>query len=191
MKTVLWSGGFDSTYLVIDRLLQGESVQPLYIAQSDGWQKQIRERDAMDRIRFALPGDLRSHLAPAQEWIAWRDVIASIEPELRKVSRSTTVQNAALAAVGVDAGPVEVALVSEDRTAHRPAVLAWLRSHRVELPMLASTKHAILARARVRGYEDLLGLTWSCEGPNADAAARPCAACEPCEHRILPQRVRA
>jgi hypothetical protein len=190
VETVLWSGGFDSTALVLERLRRGETVRPVYMAQRARWQKQIRERDAMDRIRSAIA---EPRLLRLVEWPAFN---TSIEPHVRALDELnggdwTTVQNAALAAVADDVGPIAAALVADDYTATQRPVVGYLRRHRVALPVIASTKRDVLRVARDHGYAELLELTWSCEGRNTESRGLACGRCEPCRHRIVEQRVRA
>lgn len=47
---VLWTGGFDSTWLLIDLLAKGRSVQPVYMRHSDGAAKVPMETAAQFRI---------------------------------------------------------------------------------------------------------------------------------------------
>lgn len=53
--SLFWTGGFDSTYRLIDLLLSGYVVEPMYVTKNiDGRQSLGRERKAMANLRNAI-----------------------------------------------------------------------------------------------------------------------------------------
>lgn len=50
MKHVLWTSGFDSTYVVMKYLLEGETVQPIYFSQVDKRNSQKIEEKAIGEL---------------------------------------------------------------------------------------------------------------------------------------------
>lgn len=63
LVNVFWTGGFDSTALVLRLLKQGKTVQPFYMKHSEGWGKCELELEAQKEIRDYIghpPGLLKS-----------------------------------------------------------------------------------------------------------------------------------
>ena len=54
VQNVLWSGGFDSTAIILRHLRAGLTIQPYYMMHSDGWEKCKREIVAQEDIRRYL-----------------------------------------------------------------------------------------------------------------------------------------
>lgn len=65
-RQILWTGGFDSTYLVVDALLAGDHVRAItwrgWGMNDESWQKLQNEDEARRRIVAALPIELRRRL---------------------------------------------------------------------------------------------------------------------------------
>lgn len=55
----------------------------------------------------------------------------------------------------------------------------------LRFPLWGRSKRDLLDRARLRGYDHVLKLTWSCWFPNAQTG-KPCGKCPMCRERILP-----
>jgi hypothetical protein len=62
---VLWTGGYDSTCVVLNYLDAGYTVQPIYMRHSPGWAKSINEEKTQDLIRSHLSD---SRLLPTIIW---------------------------------------------------------------------------------------------------------------------------
>lgn len=62
---VLWTGGYDSTCVVLNYLDAGYTVQPIYMRHSPGWAKSINEERTQDLIRNHLDD---SRLLPTIIW---------------------------------------------------------------------------------------------------------------------------
>lgn len=71
-RAILWTGGFDSTWLVVDALLAGDRVDAVTwrgngTIPEHGWQKVDNEDAARRRIVHALPPELRRGLREVVE----------------------------------------------------------------------------------------------------------------------------
>lgn len=66
MRRILWTGGFDSTWLLIDALLSGDRVEAVTYRSAwighRGWQKVANEDEARRRILWSLPTSLRERV---------------------------------------------------------------------------------------------------------------------------------
>ncbi len=196
-RRILWSGGFDSTFLVIDALLAGHHVEAI---RSDGWQdvhKSVKENIARLRVAAALPAELRRHLDEREEnhvaYLTGHDRIWQAHDELNAAIAAddwTSAQNGVLYMMPDIIGPrVEVGLVADDHTAQQPAVLAVLAKRGVDFPLVGQSKADLWLDAKRRGFDHLLTMTWSCEGPENNGVknlwAEPCGNCTPCRLRII------
>lgn len=196
VRSILWTGGFDSTWLVVDALLRGERVDAF---TSTGWNaphKAVREMVARERIKQTLPAQLRRHLWHVEECHAdvaierrakqtWAEML-TVEPA------GTSPQNQILALLPAVIGrPVlDTGHVKDDPTTNQVAVRAILERHGIRMPLAHVTKVELLADARRRGFDNVLDLTWSCEGPldrddGPGLTGPPCGECEPCRMRIM------
>jgi hypothetical protein len=190
----------DSTALVVEALRAGEGVEPFYVEMDPGWQKQRREREARERVRAAMPSDLRNRLAPDQV-VQLREIWPRTEANdlalytWRRNNLGSAAQAAdyspqvpAIAAVGELFPGIETGYLATDASICDRYQREFLARH-VGLPLAHISKAALLARARAAGFLDLLDLTWSCEGENFETVDGPCGRCLPCSARILPQIV--
>ncbi len=188
---VLWSGGFDSTYLVLSLLAQGERVRAIYLTQDLAWQKQLRETEARRRILAALPPELRAHLDAQAEPERLREDVwarrARVDDELFKIGEERSPQLPLLCAYGQIEGRAAAAFVFGDETLRHPKHVRALETSGISLQLAGLTKSDALHDARRRGFEHLLALTWSCEAENNVARFGPCGTCAPCRSRIMPQ----
>jgi len=55
----------------------------------------------------------------------------------------------------------------------------------LRFPLWGRSKQSLLDRAKLRGYDNILKMTWSCWFPNA-TNGKPCGKCPMCRERILP-----
>ena len=188
-KRLLWSGGFDSTYLLVSQLKAGEHIEAVYLTQDPRWQKQAREIEARQRIFHALPHELQSRLTvhqpdplDADVWRRWH----ILNVELQAITGGCSVQTAMLAAIADQRGPVQAGIALGDGVANDPKQRELLREHQVEMPLVDVSKTTMYQTAQCEGWAHLLDLTWSCEAWNDEATAAPCGKCLPCQGRIRP-----
>ncbi len=192
---LLWSGGFDSTFRLLERLYVGDRVEVVYVNQGGDWQKQRREQEARRRLLAALPLGWRARVLIDPEDAKGRPPVlmadgsiagryADLELEAqRRYPDGYSPQLPLLCAVADVLGPVEACFVQGDET---PALfMPVLRAHPFRLPLLERTKTQLLHAAWRSGFDDLLALTWSCEADDGDAKVGPCRVCDPCKARIL------
>lgn len=191
-RRILWSGGFDSTWLVVDALLAGARVEAVTWTGSGRLRppsgKAIQEEAARASIVEALPPALRGRLGLAAGADAQLDgLIGPLWDELVAAQPGEwwSPQNYVLAALPRSVGHAEAGIVADDRTARQAGVLGVLAREGVSTPIVARGKADLLADARARGFEDLLALTWSCEAPDHAALLAPCGRCEACLARIV------
>jgi 7-cyano-7-deazaguanine synthase in queuosine biosynthesis len=194
-RTILWTGGFDSTWLVVDSLLRGEAVRAVawlggsrYVLPRD---KARNEAAARARIEHALPAALarRLDVEVHRDNQVDGEAMSAVWNELWGAAPGVwwSPQNAILGMLpAVLGGPVAAGLVADDPTAAQAGVLRVLREHGVELPIVERRKAELLDDARARGFDELLALTWSCEGSGPLASTTGCGECGPCRERILP-----
>ena len=196
---VLWTGGWDSTFRVVDLVLtHGAVVQPLYVLNPDR-RSAIDEVRAMRRIRGRLaprladPGALRPLRIYAKDDYPVPKHVATRYAALRRRARTGS-QYLWLAAVAEHHGwsGVELSITREDPPGglHR-AVFARPGTADATLreddharlfapwafPLLAHTKAELGGLARDRGFEDLLLLRHFCFDP---VLGRACGRCHPC-----------
>lgn len=190
-RSILWTGGFDSTALVVDALVEGYAVDA-YVwrgyGMQPGWQKVDNEDAARDRIHHGLPSDLRQRLTQHVEtdYSRIRPAMRAAYDELIEALPQWSRQNEVLAALPALVGPVEAGFVDGDATIADPVQRSLLERAGIRFPLASFTKADLYAEAERRGYAHLLDLTWSCEagGPGR----QPCGDCEPCRHRVVPAR---
>lgn len=198
-RQVFWSGGFDSTALVLEHLRAGHHVVPFVIDMDPGdgpeWQKTRNERDARERIRANLPTELQRHLDQEQlvttdhlvtrhyrlEYELWERQIGHWQPGADP-TRNRQLPMLVLAA-GEIGGRVDAGFVATDR-ALRDQAHQEVLANAVDVPMGQWTKFDIWLRAVRYGYAARLRQTWSCEGLN-DQGRIACGVCEACQHRVL------
>jgi hypothetical protein len=199
LRRILWSGGFDSTFLVLDALTRGERVEPFYVQQATEpvWQKQRRECAALESIVSRLPRGYRARLTklPRAPFIVYRDVwgeYRKLDKELRQIAGDDySPQLPLLAAVAHELHGVEMAFVAGDSSIQHEASRLFMAAHQIESPLAGKHKGELLRDADHRGFGHLLRLTWSCEGDALAAEHGPCGECGPCKARIIPQSIPA
>lgn len=189
-RRVFWSGGFDSTAWLLERLRRGDRVEAHYAPTGggdSGWQKNRHEQDARDRVLAALPAEWRSHLtiAPAIpfDWQLHGEIVKDWREVGEQRSDWFSSQGPLLSAAGRLIGGADALYVGAELM---PEVAELFRRSGVALPLLGVGKPAILAHAKATGVDGLLALTWSCEGENDEAGHGGCGECKPCRERIIP-----
>lgn len=197
-RRVLWTGGFDSTALVLETLrTERGRVEPYAIEftyPNMEWQKARREADARDRIRAALPPGMAARLEPdqvipffpehADRAAAVFDAIWSMRTAAG-LSGWHSPQVSGLVVVAEHVAGLAAGYVAGDSALEDPFTRREL-VRRLALPFAHVSKRALLEQAHRAGYADVLDLTWSCEGDDWDAVDGPCGNCLPCRSRIIP-----
>lgn len=189
-----WTGGFDSTFHVLDLLDRGETVEAHYLGMDRSWRKEVHEKEARLRIVAALPAEMRNRLdlvEPMETWDAqavetFRKLHEEHEEEsFDRMEQGISGQIPALAAWLQTLGHgMELIYVADDfREPHgdyHRFALRWLERFGANLPKVDRRKASFLDGR----FDDLLGETWSCNG--LDDLAEPCGRCGSCQSRIIP-----
>ena len=166
---VLWTSGWDSTFRVVELLLQGKQVQPWYVVFDVTPRPSTkRELKTMRKIRAALaskypqtqalllPTTLLEKLGEPMEVGVELGGHAFHLLEQDIVVDSVTGRQS----VGADADPDLVAIFG-----------------RMELPLFWISKPAMGETAAERGFDDIMEMTWFCASP---VMGTPCGYCAPC-----------
>lgn len=191
-RRVFWTGGFDSTFRVLDLLRRGERVEALYLLDDPHWNKRVQEVDARERIARAIPAELRRNLLvqrPEYDAAVWaRHETLKLEREWAeyRTQMFSSQQNTLLVAGAEALGDgIEVSLVSDDAgSADLEAMSMTIRaSGKFSYPLLNVSKRSMLRVATKYRFDHLLRMTWSCEEATSTT---PCGKCECCLKRIIP-----
>lgn len=184
-RTILWTGGLDSTYLVVDALLAGDTVSALTWTGGGRLRvpvaKASNEAEARARVTGLLPAELLPRLSA--ETFSDRQVDAHFDHAYAEMLHAVpdhwwSPQNYVLAALARVVGRAEAGLVADDPTARLPGITAIL-GRDLDLPLLGRRKRDLYADARARGFAGVLDATWTCEWVGrAEAACGTCKACE-------------
>ena len=205
---LLWTGGWDSTFRLLDLLLvKNRPVQPYYFIdtqrRSFGTEIQamnsIKRRlakTAPDRLRLLRPTIFRDVAdIPADEEISesYRRFCARVHVGIQyewgaRFARAEGLSGLELALIGGGhmAGIFEPYLHREQ---HGDDLICGIDpQHRgtdlyrlfgdYRFPLISITKTEMLEKARRDGFEDLMLSTVFCHSPRADG--RPCGLCIPC-----------
>lgn len=200
---LLWTGGWDSTYRLLDLVLERRvSVQPWYVrdderastpleltvmaaitdavaARDPEAARLLRPTRFVDREEIAPVPALTAmcgqlHLGSQYEWLARLTYQERLSAfELGVEKRGSRVH-------GMLWGNVEPVLGVGGRTFRLKAEvsdpdLELFRNF--EFPVLHLTKSDLRQRAEARGWADLMNMTWFCHEPRA---GKPCGMCTPC-----------
>lgn len=207
---MLWTGGWDSTFRLLDLVLvYGATVQPWYILdeerQSTGY-----EVDAMLRIRTALaaqdpavaervlPTHYRERTAlPADAETSERFGQLNTQDYL-----GSQYEWLARFALGEDINEIALSVHREDKayafldSCVEPVTRPWGQTYKlvpcvdnpnIELfrpfsfPLLDWTKIEMQEYAAEHGFDHLMQLTWFCHSPRD---GQPCGLCGPCGYTI-------
>jgi hypothetical protein len=174
-RRILWSGGVDSTYLLLSALQDGDRVEVAYAYMEDRceWQKTRHEIQARHRIVHAIPAELRRRLLiapremdmdPEQSPWLWDACQRNLTAwESRGLTYSG--QDVLLATFGAACGPYEAAYLAGERDfgGHDREVADTFRQAGIRLPLVGLSKIACAQDGQRRGFEHLLRLAWSCD----------------------------
>lgn len=205
-KTVnlLWTGGWDSTYRLLDLVLvQGRQVQPYYIIDHRRPSASI-EMETMDRIRGRLAA--RGHLVLPTRLFAMNEVApyAEITDAYRRIKergwlgdqyewlgrwrKQHSIEDLELSvhreANGMVYNLIKDNVYQDDDAAKlvenpEPNELQLFSGYR--FPVLHLEKRTMQAKAIAAGFADIMDLTWFCHHP---VRGRACGKCNPCRYAI-------
>jgi hypothetical protein len=208
---LLWTGGWDSTFRLLDALLvRRKAVHPYYLVDP-ARPSTPNELRAMERIAAEVakrqPREAAALLEPVVSSIADLRPDAEITARFERLRARSHLggQYDWLARFAAQHGltDLELAIHQDDRAA------AFLQAHvvrddgggdpfyrlrdrpddddlkifqRFRFPVFDKTKRDMQRLARERGFIGLMELTWFCHVPTSDG--RPCGRCNPCRYTI-------
>ena len=200
----LWTGGWDSTYIVLDAVLSDERpLRPHYVDDPDR-PSAAHEIETMRRIHAALAQhapEAAARLAPLRvvakadipavadvdAWYAALSARTHVAPQYAWLSRYATTLEAPLA-LGIirRSGGLRDVIGPEleegedgiRRLRSEPSDEAFELFRPFVYPTIELTKLDMRERARERGFLPLLELSWFCHEPRRNGA--PCGFCTPC-----------
>lgn len=189
---LLWTGGWDSTYRLVQLLWQGRQVQPHYIIDpgrpSSGHELRAMEaiRQQIDNQADQLPGTLLateiSEKAAAVQNPEIHDAYNAIIKETyigdqyMWLADYCKTRNLAAMEIGVVENPFILRAMKLGRYPYT-AIFG-----RFAFPILCTSKLKMKEWAEATGTLPILALTWFCHKPTPDG--EPCGRCHPCELTI-------
>lgn len=196
-RRMLWSGGFDSTAMLVRALRAGDHVEAHYIVDDPTWWKRKNEVEARERILAALPAHLRGLLTLAPLEDTSRQIVAARYEEhhyrwYRHVWEAGFDWRSAPPAMGLFSaaaavlGPgLEIGITGCDEGTFGGGYRAMADTFRAQAglvqPLGSLTKLDLLAEARAEGWEHLLLETWTCD----EDVRIPCGVCGCCRRRVV------
>lgn len=200
---LLWTGGWDSTYRLLDLVLgRRVPVQPWYVKDEER-ASMAKEIEVMAAIREAVaPRDPEAATLLYPTRFVRMDTIAP-EPDLTAMYAQLRIgsQYDWLARLARQQGlhALELSVEKRNSRVHR---MLWQNTEPVRgaggetfrlkarvtdpdlelfrhfaFPILHLTKQDLYERARHAGFLDLMRMTWFCHDPRG---GRPCGSCTPC-----------
>ncbi len=208
---VLWTGGWDSTFRVMDLIANHDcTVQPHYVADNvarKSWQVELATMEKIRAMCESEPGRFSGRLA--EPIVYWRGDI----PKLPNLAESYAAMRGisylgpqyewlASLAEFRKLPPLELPVHRQDRTFNilaenvelrpgwptdtfvvSPTAPEYLKVFRYfEFPLLQMTKPEMEKAASKYGFGDILEATWFCHTPIS--GPRPCGVCKPCRYTI-------
>ena len=196
---ILWTGGWDSTFRVLDLLARHEGmIQPHYVRDRDRRSWEIEEetiesirgranRRFGDRILLPKRRE-KSDIEVPEQVKAW---FRPLNRQFRLGSQYMWLSQYSMSETG---GRLELCVHVDDK-AHK--AISWTQRNRhnkdatelveavdglllstFQFPILDVSKVAMQRAATEAGFDDLLERTWFCNQPTRDG--RPCGFCGPC-----------
>jgi 7-cyano-7-deazaguanine synthase in queuosine biosynthesis len=202
IKYVFWTGGFDSTYLVCDLLVQGYTVQPIYFNFNIDSRNLQYEKHAQYQLKQQMIR-LGGHLLPTLQVSRFKldpNVVQKMQRMTnegwfsRPISQYTYMADYSLRSL------VPIASGSE---CGANTILSKLVQHKLNdnnrlndiyhnddvgifrniiFPIVHITKQQMLTNSRMYKFNDILHATVSCWYPKR---GNPCGRCKMCQHRII------
>lgn len=207
--SVFWSGGLDSTYIVLQTLLlEQKKLQPYYIIDPDrpSWKKelevmqQIREEIARydpNAAQRLLPTRIFEKKSIKKYWILrwhyhWFTRHMDLGPQYEWLARFACQHKLSAIAVGFIKNPEHLDLQLdrmirqqamgegfECRIKDKPHPKALQLFKRLRFPIIWLSKHELVENAIRHGFSHLLALSWFCHTPTSEN--KPCGHCRPCQ----------
>lgn len=203
---LLWTSGWDSTYRLMDLLMQGRTVQPHYICYRKRKSTSMELR-RMDEIREYLGSKDQAIANAILPTIIIEEELISEVPEIRESFRKIAQnhylgnQYVLLASYARRSGirNLELSIHADDKA--RQVIeddIEFISDHEggyynikpdsktpaaimfkdFVFPILKLSKLEMQESAQKRGFFDVMEMTWFCHRPTPDG--QPCGTCNPC-----------
>ena len=178
---VLWTGGFDSTYRIVELSRRDVTIQPIYVKDPERKSMQY-ELKAMDEILNLLSQkeETKAKILPIKQ-IELKDIPKNEEItkayELFKKEVNMGAQHEWLAQHGklIDTGDGYI-VDKENSSKEVNLVIGNLK-----LPIFEKTEVQMLEDIKKWGYEDVMSHVWFCHTPRK---GKPCGLCNPCNTKF-------
>ncbi|MEY3020752.1 MAG: hypothetical protein RLZZ272_1736 [Actinomycetota bacterium] len=192
---ILWTGGWDSTFRLLQLLLvEGRSVQPYYVLNPDrpGLHRELGARASIaTAVSERLPAEVR--LLPTT--FALRDEVPVGRWRATVLDLGLSFQNAWLAAIVEQRGWAGIELCISRADGNWPSFFERGADGRAvpvdgpvrdlfglfRFPLIDLTRRDMVDIAREHGFLDVLQLRWFCWFPSE--RGRACGTCPPC-HQV-------
>ena len=204
---LLWTGGWDSTYRLVELSRMDVTVQPIYGCDGKRDSMEI-EKQTMEKILAALqshPGT-RAHLLPivyvsldtipenpeitqAYQTLKgltglggqyeWLARLAREHPGLELCLENMPYGGGSGSILKYGRVKTEDGVTALDPEQSSPECAAVFGNFR--LPIFHITEQEMLANIRAWGYEDIMAMIWFCHRP---IHGKPCGMCRPCQQKM-------
>ncbi len=189
---LLWTGGWDSTYRLLQLLSQGKQVQPHYLVDH-GRPSSDYELRAMEAIRARihkntekLPGTLLStEISEKMSSVqskrireAYSDIVKKmyIGDQYMWLADYCETRGIEVMEIGIEENPIISKAVNSTGYPYTEIF------GKFRFPILSTSKLEMKEWAEATGTLPIMELTWFCHRPTA--RAEPCGRCHPCEVTI-------
>ena len=189
MVKVLWTGGWDSTFRMIQLARSGREVQPYYVIDSGRKSslKEIKQMQAIKNCLIVQYPESKIHEINFIELssIAVGEGIPEAHERLKK-QRFMGDQYVWIAALANNIDDLELCIHSDDKAEFFNQDIAMgadqeLIFGNLNFPILAYTKLDMEKEAKKNGELDILNMSWFCFDPIDDT---PCGICNPCLYSL-------
>ena len=209
LHNILWTGGWDSTFRVLDIVLnKKEAIQPFYIIDSarPSTAKEIQTMQKIKQMIIAKDKQVSSlmmdHIMIRVEEIPENHEITSAYRYLSSQSHLGSQYDwLARYALSVGLNNLELCIHKEDKAegfirrevhlvqtqndsyyklVENPSIPQLQLFSCFRFPLLDMTKLDMADTARESGFDDVMEVTWFCYFPQKDGS--PCGYCNPCKY---------
>lgn len=189
LHTILWTSGWDSTYLVLDLLVvKREAVRPVYVIDRGrpSWRIELATMDKIAGMLKALDPEAHALLQPRivfeKDGLKPNAAISVAFNKLKTV-RHIGSQYEWLALLAEQEGyeAIELGVHKDDPFVKFSNEEDFSAYRRFAFPLLGVTKVQMGENAKRHGFAALMEETWFCHHP---LRGRPCGTCYPCRQTI-------
>ncbi len=189
MVKVLWTGGWDSTFRMIQLARSGREVQPYYVIDT-GRRSSLKEIKQMQAIKNCLRVKYPESKIHDINFIELSSIAVDVKfseaHERLKKQRFMGDQYVWIAALANGVDNLELCIHSDDKAEffNQDAAMGAdqeLIFGNLNFPILAYTKLDMEEEAKQNGELDILNMSWFCFDPIGDTS---CGTCNPCLYSL-------